>query len=157
MANNYTKHYRSINQQLEILKKRGLLISDEDKAKHYLKTVGYYRLSGYWFPFRQRNDDDTTIIKDDFIQGVEFDHVIKLYVFDRKLRLLFMEAIERLEVALRVEIALLMGRRDAWVHRKANFLDYKFTKKKSKNGKTGHQNWLDRLDAHIKTLKRAFC
>ena len=47
------KVWKSYEEQLEILKSRGLQIGDEKKALAYLRTIGYYRLSGYLYPFRQ--------------------------------------------------------------------------------------------------------
>ena len=65
------------------------------ETKHYLTHVGYYRLSGYW-QYLQRNRISHT-----FIPGTDFDQVIELYNFDRELRLLLMDAIERIEVSFR--------------------------------------------------------
>jgi abortive infection bacteriophage resistance protein len=62
-----------------------------------LAVVNYYRLSGYWFPFR--NTDDS------FKPGTAFDDVWQRYAFDRHLRLLVMDAIERIEVAVRSQLA----------------------------------------------------
>ena len=41
----------NFDEQLFRLKERGLIIDDEAKALGYLKTIGYYRLSGYLYPF----------------------------------------------------------------------------------------------------------
>jgi abortive infection bacteriophage resistance protein len=62
-----------------------------------VSAVNYYRLSGYWYPFR--NPDDT------FKAGTTFEAVWRRYVFDRRLRLLVMDAVERLEVAVRSQLA----------------------------------------------------
>ena len=45
-----------------------------------------------------------------------FSHVIDLYVFDKKLRLLFLDALERIEVAIRAGIAIRLGKRDPWAY-----------------------------------------
>lgn len=42
------KLWKSYDEQLEILRSRGLQIDDEKKALGYLRTIGYYRLSGYF-------------------------------------------------------------------------------------------------------------
>src|SRR5207237_4434280 len=62
-----------------------------------LSSVNYYRLSGYWHPFR--NPDHT------FKENTRFDTVWQRYVFDRQLRLLVMDAIERIEIAARTQLA----------------------------------------------------
>ncbi|MEL4358927.1 MULTISPECIES: Abi family protein [unclassified Luteococcus] len=73
---------------------RGLLIPDVERAERYVRSIGYYRLSPYMIPFRRAGSDD-------FRSGVAFDDVLDLYVFDRKLRLLVLDALERVEVAVR--------------------------------------------------------
>lgn len=83
-------------EQLELLTKRGLIIENEEKALQYLKHIGYYRLSGYFKNFQSSNDE---------FKNTYFKDVVQLYVFDRKLRLLFLEAIERIEVSLRSTIS----------------------------------------------------
>jgi abortive infection bacteriophage resistance protein len=94
-----------------------MFISDEAKAGVCLHRIGYYRLSGYAYPFRHReiirNFDGKTSERtyENFRSGTEFMQVMELYVFDKKLRLLMLDAIERVEIGLRVEIALLLGLR----------------------------------------------
>lgn len=73
---------------------RGLIIPDVGRAERYVRSIGYYRLSPYMIPFRRAESDD-------FRSGVAFDDVLDLYVFDRKLRLLVLDALERVEVAVR--------------------------------------------------------
>lgn len=71
-------------------------------AEKYLRFVGYYRLSGYWLTFEHSNSSSSGLDRSHrFIQGTSFSQVVDLYVFDRKLRLLCMDAIERIEVAVR--------------------------------------------------------
>jgi abortive infection bacteriophage resistance protein len=60
--------------------------------------VNYYRLSGYWYPFRQGDDHE-------FLPGTSFETIWRRYTFDRQLRLLTLDAIERFEVAIRTQFA----------------------------------------------------
>lgn len=92
----YPKPYRSPEQQAQILVKKGLIVSDLQLLVTRLQSVGYYRLSAYWHPFRK--PDDT------LHPGTTFEKVWRRYAFDRRLRLLAMDAIERFEVALRVRV-----------------------------------------------------
>lgn len=87
----FEKPALSLPAQLELLKKRGLGIEDDKKALHYLQHVGYFRISGYLHHFQ--NADST------FPAGVTFSTVFDHYKFDRELRLLVLDAIERIEVA----------------------------------------------------------
>lgn len=74
-------------------------IPDKVKARHYLSHINYYRLVAYWLPFEADHETHT------FKEGTDFDRVIELYVFDRELRLALLDAIERIEVSLRTQIA----------------------------------------------------
>ncbi len=107
MAENYQKPALTFEEQLEHLKNYGLIISDHDSALSQLSTISYYRLSAYWYPFRQRDKDSN--ITSNFAEGTSFDDVIKLYEFDRHLRLLILDAIERIEVYIRTLITYHLG------------------------------------------------
>lgn len=74
--------------------------NDIDLVRRWLTTVGYYRLSAYWLPMEEHPNLDETRSKR-FKDGCKFEDVIKVYIFDRKLRLLIMEAVERIEIAVR--------------------------------------------------------
>ena len=47
----YTKRATTYDDQIKILRLRGAIIEDEDKAKEYLLDIGYYRLGFYLHPF----------------------------------------------------------------------------------------------------------
>ena len=100
----YDKPAVSTDEHIELLRKRGLLIPDELRAKAYLANISYFRLSAYARPFYRPNQPNHH-----FIQGTTFEDVLKRYVFDRELRLLLLDAIERLEVALRAQVTNTLG------------------------------------------------
>lgn len=52
--NTNPKTWLSLDKQLELLASRNVKISDSDKAKECLERIGYYRLSGYFYPFKKR-------------------------------------------------------------------------------------------------------
>ena len=96
----------SIHQQIEIMKKRGLVIDDDNYAEHYLNFISYYQLQAYWKPFTETTEiSGATEFKD----GTTIEDVIKLYFFDRELRLVVLDAIELVEVALRTNWANYMA------------------------------------------------
>jgi abortive infection bacteriophage resistance protein len=95
----YKKPPTTISEQIELLKARGMA-GDESQIERWFETVGYYRLSVYWLPFEEHPEKGATRSKQ-FKPGTTFETIIDIYVFDRKLRLLVMEAIERVEIALR--------------------------------------------------------
>lgn len=97
--NDFQKPAHSVDEQLNTLRERGLHIPDEARARRYLANISYFRLSAYTRPFYLPGVDEHR-----FIDGTSFDDVLNLYVFDRELRLLLLDAIERLEVALRAQV-----------------------------------------------------
>jgi abortive infection bacteriophage resistance protein len=94
----YTKPATTIQQQVQQLQARGLLISDPADSAHFLSNIGYYRLAGYWWPMQ---GDKTT---HQFKPNSRFEDVISLYNFDRELRILLFDVIERIEIGLRTRL-----------------------------------------------------
>lgn len=97
----YNKPPLTYTEQVELLSSRGMVIFDKQRTERHLANISYYRLSAYMLPYKQKENGK---ILDSFQEGVTWDTVYNLYVFDRKLRLLVFDAIERLEVAIRAQI-----------------------------------------------------
>ena len=94
----YNKPALTVAQQLSQLRKRGLSIPDSKIAEHFLNNVCYYRLAGYWWTLQSDRS------KHRFRQGANFQQVVDRYNFDRELRLIIMDMIERIEIAVRTKI-----------------------------------------------------
>jgi abortive infection bacteriophage resistance protein len=92
----YTKPPLSFEQQAELLISRGLEANQEELIAK-LRVVNYYRLSGYWYPFRENGSEK-------FKPNTTLEKIWRRYVFDRQLRLLTMDAIERVEIAIKTSI-----------------------------------------------------
>ena len=84
-----TKDFKTVAEQLEILKKRGLSIPDENKASVFLLNNNYYRISGYSLTLRSH---------DVFYDGTTFQNIIDIYEFDYKLRHILLKYLEPIEV-----------------------------------------------------------
>ncbi len=95
----FTKPPLTIPQQIQLLQSRGLIINDFNQATHYLSNISYYRFRAYTYPFQDNLNPNHP-----FNAGVSFERILDLYVFDRELRLLVLDAIERIEIALRTQI-----------------------------------------------------
>lgn len=95
----FIKTYSIPHELVQLLKTRGMEITDEEKAVHYLSHIGYYRLSAYMYPLLSIPKEQHL-----FKQGVTFGKVMRLYRFDKKLRLLLFNEIEKIEVAVRCAI-----------------------------------------------------
>lgn len=81
---------------ISLLAERGMVVGDPKRAEHYLDFISYYRLSVYMLPFQDERHS--------FKKPVSFEKILRLYSFDRRLRLLSMDALERIEVAFRTVI-----------------------------------------------------
>ena len=97
----FNKPPLTYEKQVELLLSRGLIVTDRKRAERHLANISYYRLSAYMLPYKKKENG---IIIDAFKEGTTWDDIYDLYVFDRKLRLLVFDAIERLEVAIRTQI-----------------------------------------------------
>lgn len=109
------KRPTSLAQQIDILKSRGMSV-DESLARQWLFGVSYYRLSGYWYSYRilpASADPKQPKRLDEFIAGTTFEEVVALYEFDRKLRTLIHDGMERIEVAMRTRVGELLAARGA--------------------------------------------
>lgn len=81
---------------------------EDEQASQWLTAVGYYRLSGYWYVYRDFGPDGASR-SDDFVPRTCLADVVALYEFDRKLRTLVHDGIERVEVAVRAALAAHLG------------------------------------------------
>lgn len=97
----YTKTPKTYDELIELLESRNLIIKDKERAKRKLESINYYRLSGYMLPYKKMVGGSIT---DNFRDGITWEKVYSLYLFDRKLRLLVFDAIERIEVAIRTQL-----------------------------------------------------
>ncbi|PSJ53653.1 Abi family protein [Pseudaminobacter soli (ex Li et al. 2025)] len=153
----YAKPYRAIDQQIGLIESRGMTVPDWDKAAEYLRRIGYYRLSAYWHPFRKRLTDaggKHTII-DDFKPDADFKSVVDLYAFDKGLRLILLDGLERIEISLRTEVALAIGKHDPFGHRRPDLLDGRFVRPERPR-QICHADWLESLDQKAVRSKEEF-
>jgi len=96
--NRFNKPAEDLPAQLNLLEQRGLVISNRAQALSLLENIGYYRFSAYTYPFREGTPRNT------FKEGTTLEQIIRIYDFDRELRLLVADAIERAEVGIRTRI-----------------------------------------------------
>lgn len=97
----YTKKPLTLDEQVARLKQRGLVFDDESEAIAYLFNISYYRLRAYTYPFQENGDG----VEHNFTRkDIHFKDIIDLYCFDRRLRSLIFNAIEKIEVAVRTKI-----------------------------------------------------
>lgn len=138
----YTKPYLSLTDQLALIKSRGLQVADDADAVECLHRNGYYRLSAYWFPFREIVSGKPT---DVFLSGSRFVDAVALYQFDKKFKFLLLDAIERVEIAVRVEIARILGRRDPFAHINASLFRPNFSSNSSHHNE--YLRWIAKFNS----------
>ena len=131
----YQKPAFTFEQQLDRLVDRGLIIDDRAYALSKLKTINYFRLSAYCYPFRIR--DEHSNVTSNFIQDANFDEVIKLYEFDRHLRLLVIDAIERVEVYIRTLMTYHLGH---------TYGSFGHTDASNFHPRFDHPRWLEKIE-----------
>lgn len=100
MKKTFAKPYSSPKEIIQILKSRGMVMDDERKVEKYLMNIGYHRLSAYIFPFYLIPKNDLMLKED-----TSFRQILTLYRFDKKLRILLFNEIEKIEVAIRSVLA----------------------------------------------------
>jgi abortive infection bacteriophage resistance protein len=91
----FSKPALNAQQHLDLLIERGLKVSNQPKALHFISNIGYYRLSGYMYPLQVAGGTHK------FKENITFELITDYYNFDRKLRFLILDFIERIEVGLR--------------------------------------------------------
>lgn len=98
----------TIEEQIAKLKNRGMVISDEAKAKEILSDIGYYRLGFYWFPFEQGYPKKNKR-RHKFIKGSKFEDAVSLYYFDHDLRNILIPYLHRIEISFRTNVIYIIS------------------------------------------------
>ena len=117
----FQKQYTNAHDLVRLLQSRGLTVTDTVKAESYLEYIGYYRLSAYMYPLLQLPKDQHR-----YKPNTSFSQVMMLYRFDKKLRLLIFNEIEKIEVAVRsaiVNTGSEMTNDPFWMTDRNNFID----------------------------------
>lgn len=127
----YKKPFLEIFQQIDLLESRGLVVDNKERVSFILKYINYYHLSVYFKAF-QKNESD------DFLDNTKFEDVFGVYDFDRKLRLILLDVIERIELSLK------------------SFLSYEITKSREKDifwyfNKNNFDNF-DNIEEYLKKV-----
>ncbi len=121
-----------------------------------LESIGYYRLTGYLHPFRESEqylDDQNrsrTRILGRYRPGTALHHAASIIDFDRRLRMLVMDGVERIEIAVRMQIGYVLGRTSAFAHEDASCFTPAFTAECTDTREPApsrHVQWLQRVNA----------
>ena len=122
------KEFKTTKEQLDILRERGLTITDESKAKDFLLRNNYYRISGYSLTLRKN---------DVFSKSATFQNIVDIYNFDHELRHIILKYLEVIEVHVKSVYVYEFTR----VHGPTGYLDDAFFTNKDK-----HKEILDKAN-----------
>ena len=139
----FSKPYTNAHDLVQLLQSRGLSVNDTAKAEGYIDYIGYYRLSAYMYPLLKMPKE-----QHQFKPNSSFDQVMMLYRFDKKLRLLIFNEIEKIEVAVRsaiVNIGSEMTGNPFWMTDSRNFIDA-----------TKFRHTMDLIDAELRRSREDF-
>ncbi len=162
----YSKPWLSIDEQIDQLRKRGVETGSHEFAANLLKAVGYYRLTGYLYPFRESEQTKDTHggtsmrILNHYQPGTSMEHAAKIIDFDRRLRMLMLDGLERIEISLRMRMGYVMGRTSPFAHTDPATFVSSFTELQEDDnaGATAskHEQWLARVHARQTDSDEAF-
>ena len=130
----------TIADQILLLSSRGMLFKDENQAADLLKNISYYRLKGYWWDMQIDYTQHT------LKPNTYFEEVLDRYNFDRQLRLILFDAVERIEVAIRTKMIyhLSISYGGLW-YLNSDLFDAVSISQSDGKVKTIHQNTVDEL------------
>lgn len=152
----YSKPWLPVEEQLERLVGQGVEVGDRLHAESVLTAIGYYRLTGYLYPFRKSEPYiDTegkarTRVLSGYRPGTTLRHAEDIIDFDRRLRMLAMDGIERIEVAMRMRIGYVLGKTSAFAHEDPACFTEAFTAENTDTrnpASSKHVQWLQRVNA----------
>lgn len=128
-----------------------MLFRNESQAVESLQNISYYRLKGYWWDMQ--TDYTQHILK----PNSYFEDIVERYNFDRHLRLILFDAIERIEIALRTKMIyhLSISYGGLWYLNPALFEATTITLNDG-TVKTIHQNTLDELQKEFNRSQEIF-
>jgi abortive infection bacteriophage resistance protein len=150
------KSFTSYAEQLQRLRLRGLEITNDAQALNILRLLGYYRLSGYYYPLRNTNPVGHPGRQDSFKPGSSFELISELTSFDKRLRMQLLYGLETVELAVRVAIAHRLGKFDPQAHLNPKLLDGRFTRLHANKHISGHQSWIERFNEKLSESKEDF-
>jgi abortive infection bacteriophage resistance protein len=100
----------TLDEQIQLLRSRGMVINNEEKAKEVLSDIGYYRLGFYWFPMEKdysNKNNRNHLFKD----TADFDDAVRLYYFDFKLRNILLKYLSRIEISFKTSLIYFVSNR----------------------------------------------
>jgi abortive infection bacteriophage resistance protein len=158
------KPFKTFHEQAMQLVQRGMSSSaglNQDELVHEimqdLAYINYYRLSAYWYAYRRKRQ--TGELTDDFKSKTHWETIRGLYMFDRRLRGMIFDAISRIEIALRTQIAHIWAKhtKQSAPQRDTNCYSHPYTvskldKKSNQSRPSDYATLLSKVDTYYKKI-----
>ena len=139
MKQSYTKPTTDYKEQIELLKSRGLIVNNDQYGINYLKTIRYYRFSGFCLPFESKRHK--------FNSDIHLEDVIQLINYDKAVRQLLWSHIETLETFFKSIISYHLSRNyGSFCHESNHIFKDSFD----------HQKWINKVHEEIDRSKERF-
>lgn len=100
-----SKVFKTLDEQIDILRSKGLIIQDEERAKNILLRENYFFVSGYRHLFMKSYNDGK------FIQGTTFEELYATFVFDRQVRNIYFKHILVVENNIKSLISYVLSKK----------------------------------------------
>ena len=149
------KPFRTIDEQIDILRSRGMIIDNIEAAQKALESISYYRLSGYSYPFRQYDKESRTR-SDQFSPKTNLEQVLALYRFDERLRTTTFQELSRIEVGLRALIGYALGKEDLYLHLTSPQLGPSGFDKENNHETDKYRRWISSYNRNLSRSQEDF-
>lgn len=139
----------TVEEQIEMLKAKDLIIRNEKSAVNVLKRIGYHRLSGYFQFFIEKSTGN-------FYTHTTFEDVENLYRFDSDLRLIYLELMQEIEISLKSYLVQLISTQytaHGW-RKEEIFVDSKQNEEKTKRARKKHFEFMNHVEDKIRRFER---
>lgn len=159
MPEPYVKPHLTYEKQIEKLVTRGLEVPDVSAAASMLKSIGYYRLTGYLHTFRpidpngDASHDERLNV---YVEGSTFQQAVDLWTFDRSLRMILLDGLEQFEISMRTALAYFGGRVDPFIHYRPDLLSAEFTQQPATTTPerlSSYDKWLMKYFERVESAK----
>ncbi|MCF4007219.1 Abi family protein [Corynebacterium uropygiale] len=148
------KPFSTYEEQINILRSRGMEFHDPELALKMLHTHNYYRLSGYWHSMREL-DTKTHAPLDKFREGTSFELVADLYHFDSLIRSSIISCLSPIEIAFRSLLSYHLGKIDPLIHLNEQKLSIAPDKQAKKRIRT-YQEWRNKYHSSLAVSREDF-
>lgn len=94
--------FKTIKEQVELLKKRGMKIENQEKAEEVLSFINYYKIKEFTLSFYDKE-------KEMYTKNISFDEILTKFYENKNLRMDLLRLTEKIELSLKTKISYILG------------------------------------------------